>query len=296
MRPSRRIERIARHDAESEPRIEARGLRILLIDIDTPHAAAGDGMFHETPPQPPAPQVGRDEKHLEHPVRYAREGGETAAGTADDPEPHRRQRPAPASGRNRSRPERESRAWRAPTSPKGRSAHPGRRQRDSAKIRRRTSVQECLVVWGKDTQNRGFRNRSVRRTDSGQRSDRAEKHPMAQPPPIPGRSPFAPQRRGPCHAPAAVNGRQKEFQRQRARKRPEPQRQKCRRPQHEVRRNELKTATAQEPCAVSPAAGFPARPGLRVEAAARNRMDERSRGQKRPRSHKPAIHTYRTLR
>ena len=83
MRPSRRIERIARHDAESEPRIEARGLRILLIDIDTPHAAAGDGMFHETPPQPPAPQVGRDEKHLEHPVRYAREGGETAAGTAD---------------------------------------------------------------------------------------------------------------------------------------------------------------------------------------------------------------------
>lgn len=67
MRPSRRIERIARHDAESEPRIEARGLRILLIDIDTPHAAAGDGMFHETPPQPPAPQVGRDEKHLEHP-------------------------------------------------------------------------------------------------------------------------------------------------------------------------------------------------------------------------------------
>ena len=61
MRPSRRIERIARHDAESEPRIEARGLRILLIDIDTPHAAAGDGMFHETPPQPPAPQVGRDE-------------------------------------------------------------------------------------------------------------------------------------------------------------------------------------------------------------------------------------------
>ena len=44
MRPSRRIERIARHDAESEPRIEARGLRILLIDIDTPHAAAGDGM------------------------------------------------------------------------------------------------------------------------------------------------------------------------------------------------------------------------------------------------------------
>lgn len=164
------------------------------------------------------------------------------------------------------------------------------------KFDRRTSVQECLVVWGKNTQNRGFRNRSVRRTDSGQRSDRAEKHPMAQPPPIPGRSPFAPQRRGPCHAPAAVNGRQKEFQRQRARKRPEPQRQKCRRPQHEVRRNELKTATAQEPCAVSPAAGFPTRPGLRVEAAARNRMDERSRGQKRPRSHKPAIHTYRTLR
>ena len=52
-------------------------------------------MFHETPSQPPAPQVGRDEKHLEHPVRNAREGGETAAGTADDPEPHRRQRLAP---------------------------------------------------------------------------------------------------------------------------------------------------------------------------------------------------------
>lgn len=198
MRPSRRIERIARHDAESEPRIEARGLRILLIDIDTPHAAAGDGMFHETPPQPPAPQVGarRKASRASRPQRPRRRRNRRRDGGRPRAAPQTTPRPAPASGRNRSRPERESRAWRAPTSPKGRSAHPGRRQRDSAKIRRRTSVQECLVVWGKDTQNRGFRNRSVRRTDSGQRSDRAEKHPMAQPPPIPGRSPFAPQRHG----------------------------------------------------------------------------------------------------
>ena len=124
MRPSRRIERIARHDAESEPRIEARGLRILLIDIDTPHAAAGDGMFHETPPQPPAPQVGRDEKHLEHPVRNSREGGETAAGTADDSPERRRPR---LRHRETRRPTQCAPARKEPQEIKYRSAAPPRK-------------------------------------------------------------------------------------------------------------------------------------------------------------------------
>ena len=64
--PARRIGRVAPRDAESQPGVKSRRLRVLLVDIDLPYAAFADEIFHQLPAHSFAARFGRDEEHFEH--------------------------------------------------------------------------------------------------------------------------------------------------------------------------------------------------------------------------------------
>ena len=76
--PARRVGRVAPGGAESHPFVETRGLRVLLVDVDPPHAAVPCDVVHELPAESLAPRPGGDEQHFEHIAGDACEGGEPA--------------------------------------------------------------------------------------------------------------------------------------------------------------------------------------------------------------------------
>ena len=64
--PARRIGRVAPRDAESQPGVKSRRLRVLLVDIDPSYAAFADEIFHQLPAHSFAARLRRNEEHFEH--------------------------------------------------------------------------------------------------------------------------------------------------------------------------------------------------------------------------------------
>lgn len=81
---TRRVQGVARDDAETHPCVESRGLRVLFVHIHASHSAMDRDVLHEFAPQTFSTRGGRDEQHFEPVGSDARKGCETVSGIPYD--------------------------------------------------------------------------------------------------------------------------------------------------------------------------------------------------------------------
>lgn len=81
---TRRVQGVARDDAETHPCVESRGLRVLFVHIHASHSAMDRDVLHEFAPQTFPARGGRDEQHFEPVGSDARKGCESVSGIPYD--------------------------------------------------------------------------------------------------------------------------------------------------------------------------------------------------------------------
>ena len=81
---TRRVQGVARDDAETHPCVESRGLRVLFVHIHASHSAMDRDVLHEFAPQAFSARGGRDKQHFEPVGSDARKGCESVSGIPYD--------------------------------------------------------------------------------------------------------------------------------------------------------------------------------------------------------------------